>query len=114
MFSSAEDLAKLMRVYLRGGVCDDGTRLFGSKEMALIAPASTNQVNGARSFGWQYVDSGLPEALRGSALFHSGWSGQTVLFDLRKRRYAVVVTTRCGDYSRAKKDRFKAIAKLLQ
>ena len=114
MFSSAEDLAKLMRVYLRGGVCDDGTRLFGSKEMLLIAPASTNQVNGARSFGWQYVDSGLPEALRGSALFHSGWSGQTVLFDLCKRRYAVVVTTRCGNYSRAKKDRFKAIAKLLQ
>ena len=114
MFTSAEDMAKLMRVYLRGGICDDGTRLFGAEEMAQIAPVLTNRVNGARSFGWQYAAPELPASLYGTALFHSGWSGQTVLFDLRKRRYVVVFTTRCGDYSRAKKDRFKAIAKLLQ
>ena len=51
--------------------------------------------------------------LSGAALFHSGWSGQTVLFDLKRQRYAVVLTTRCGDYSRAKRDRFKAIAALI-
>ena len=55
----------------------------------------------------------LPAALFGTSLFHSGWSGQTVLFDLKRRRYAVVLTTRCGGYSRAKRDRFKAIAALL-
>ena len=32
--------------------------------------------------------------------------------NLSRRRYAVVLTTRCGDYSRAKRDRFKAIAAL--
>ena len=113
MFSTAEDLAKLMRVYLRGGVCDKGKRIFGPDEMAQIAPSTTNRIDGARSFGWQYVDSDLPEELRGTSLFHSGWSGQTVLFDLRFRRYAVVLTTRCGDYNRAKKDRFRAIAALI-
>ena len=56
---------------------------------------------GARTFGWQYAAADLPEELRGTSLFHSGWSGQTVLFDLSRRRYAVVLTTRCGDYSRA-------------
>ena len=113
MFSTAEDLAKLMRVYLRGGVCDNGTRLWGADEMAQIAPSPTNRINGARTFGWQYVAGELPNELRGTSLFHSGWSGQTILFDLKRRRYAVVLTTRCGDYSRAKKDRFKAIASLI-
>ena len=113
MFSTAEDLAKLMRVYLRGGVCDNGTRLWGADEMAQIAPSQTNHVDGARTFGWQYAADELPAELRGTSLFHSGWSGQTVLFDLKRRRYAVVLTTRCGDYSRAKEDRFKAIAALI-
>ena len=113
MFSTAEDLAKLMRVYLRRGVCDNGTRLFGPDEMAQIVPSPTNRVDGARAFGWQYAACELPKELSGSALFHSGWSGQTVLFDLKRLRYAVVLTTRCGDYNRAKKDRFKAIAALI-
>ena len=113
MFSTAEDLAKLMRVYLRGGVCDNGTRLWGADEMAQIAPSPTNRINGARTFGWQYAAGELPNELRGTSLFHSGWSGQTVLFDLKRRRYAVVLTTRCGDYSRAKNDRFTAIASLM-
>ena len=113
MFSTAEDLARLMRVYLRGGVCDDGTRLFGAAEMSQIVPSAANRVHGARSFGWEYAADELPEVLRGGSLFHSGWSGQTVLFDVRRRCYAVVLTTRCGDYARAKRDRMKAIAALL-
>ncbi len=114
LFSTAEDMARLMRVYLRGGVCDDGTRIFGAVEMAQIAPSPSSRVDGARSFGWQFAADGLPESLSGTALFHSGWSGQTVLFDPVRRRYAVVLTTRCGDYARAKKDRFAAIAALLR
>ena len=112
MFSTAEDMAKLMRAYLRGGVADDGTRLFGAVEMAEIAPSPANRVDGARSFGWQAFAAGMPEPLFGTSLFHSGWSGQTVLFDLKRRRYAIVLTTRCGDYARAKRDRFAAIAAL--
>ena len=113
LFSTADDMAKLMRVYLRGGVCDDGTRLFGAKEMSEIAPSPKNRIDGARSFGWQSFAAGMPDSLFGTSLFHSGWSGQTVLFDLKRCRYAVVLTTRCGDYARAKRDRFKAIAVLM-
>ena len=113
LFSTAEDMAKLMRVYLRGGVCDDGTRLFGEAEMALIAPSATNKVEGARTFGWQSASENLPPELFGTSLFHSGWSGQTVLFDLKRRRYAIVLTTRCGNYKRAKRERFVAIGLLL-
>ena len=113
MFSTAEDLAKLMRTYLRGGVTDGGTRLFGAAEMAAIAPSPINRIDGARSFGWQSAGENLPVALFGTSLFHSGWSGQTVLFDLKSRRYAVVLTTRCGDYARAKRNRFAAIAALM-
>ena len=113
MFSTAEDMAKLMRVYLRGGVADNGVRLFGEAEMAEIAPSPTNRIEGARSFGWQAFSENLPETLFGTSLFHSGWSGQTVLFDLKRRRYAIVITTRCGDYRRAKRERFAAIAVLM-
>lgn len=114
LFSTAEDMAKLMRVYLRGGTCDDGTRLFGEAEMALIAPSATNKVEGARTFGWQSASDNLPPELFGTSLFHSGWSGQTVLFDLKRRRYAIVITTRCGAYKRAKSDRFAAIGILMR
>ena len=113
MFSTAEDLARLLRTYLRGGVTDGGVRIFGAAEMSAIAPSATNRVEGARSFGWQTASADLPDALFGTALFHSGWSGQTVLFDLKRRRYAIVLTTRCGDYSRAKRERLAAIAALL-
>ena len=113
MFSTAEDLARLLRTYLRGGVTDGGVRIFGAAEMSAIAPLATNRVEGARSFGWQSASADLPDALFGSVLFHSGWSGQTVLFDLKRRRYAIVLTTRCGDYVRAKRERFAAIAALL-
>ena len=113
MFSTAEDLARLMRTYLRGGVTDSGTRIFGAAEMDAIVPSPANRIDGARSFGWQSAFPNLPDELFGSALFHSGWSGQTVLFDLKRRRYAIVLTTRCGDYARAKRERFEAISALL-
>ncbi|MBO5941269.1 MAG: beta-lactamase family protein [Kiritimatiellae bacterium] len=114
MFSSAEDMAKLMRVYLRGGVTDDGKRIFGEKEIREIVPSQRKRIQGARKFGWQFYDENLPEFLFGSSLFHSGWSGQTALVDFKRKRYAIVVTTRCGDYDRAKRERFAAIAALMK
>ena len=113
MFSTAEDMAKLMRTYLRDGVCDGGARIFTEKETAEIAPRPGDRRNGARSFGWEYCNKFMPESFAGVSLSHSGWSGQTVLMDLRTKRYAVVLTTRCGDYVRAKRDRFSAISALL-
>ena len=106
-------MAKLMRVYLRGGETDSGTRIFGASEMAEIVPSQTSRLDGARRFGWQAFAAEMQEELFGTSLFHSGWSGQTVLFDVKRRRYAVVLTTRCGNYARAKRERFAAIAALM-
>lgn len=39
----------------------------------------------------------LDNALSGTSLFHSGWSGQTVFMDFMKNFYAIVLTTRYGD-----------------
>ena len=113
MFSTAEDLAKLMRAYLRGGLCDGGARLFGEAEMREIAPSRASRGDGARTFGWISAAPDLPESLFGTSLFHSGFSGQTVLFDRARQRYAIVLTTRCGDYERAKRERFDVIAALM-
>ena len=113
LFSTAKDMAKLMRVYLRGGETDSGTRIFGAPEMAEIVPLQTSRLDGARRFGWQAFAAEMPEELVGTSLFHSGLSGQTVLFDIKRRRYAVVLTTRCGNYARAKRERFAAIAALM-
>ena len=113
LFSTAEDLATLMRLYLNHGVCDGGTRLFGEAEMSEIAPDPQSRIDGARSFGWQSCAPGLSDPFAGTALFHTGWSGQTVLFDTSRDFFAVVLTTRCGDYDRAKRDRFAAAAALL-
>jgi len=44
----------------------------------------------------------------------SGWSGQTVLFDLKTKHYVIALTTRCGDYNRAKRERFAVIATIIQ
>ena len=87
----------------------DCARIFENE----IAPSPANRADGARSFGWQTAGGYLPEALYGTSVFHSGWSGQTVLLDLASKRYAIVLTTRCGDYDRAKRERFAAIAALL-
>ena len=93
---------------------DEGVRIFGEKEMREIAPSPVKRINGARTFGWQSFEEHLPDFLFGSSLFHSGWSGQTVLIDFRRKRYAIVLTTRCGDYNRAKRERFAAIAALMR
>jgi len=113
LFTTAEDLARLMRVYLRGGVCDNGTRLFGPAEVAEVSRIPDRRMDGTRSFGWLQVDTVFDAPVFEGVLFHSGWSGQSVFFDLKRQRFAVVLTTRCGDYDRAKRDRGRIAAALL-
>ena len=50
----------------------------------------------------------------GTSLLHSGWSGQTVFMNFGKEMFAIVLTTRCGDYDRAKADRFEPIRQLFE
>ena len=106
LFTSAKDFSKLLQCYLRGGCSPEGKVLFSKMEIREISPDQKIHFDGYRKFGWVIYENLLAEEMFGSVLFHSGWSGQTILFDLSRNFYAVVLTTRCGDYDRAKKDRF--------
>lgn len=109
LFTSAKDYAKLLECYLRDGRTESGKRLFGGAEMAEILPDRKEHFNGYRRFGWGIYEIFLAEDMFGSVLFHSGWSGQTILFDRKRGMYGMVLTTRAGDYDRAKRDRFRIL-----
>ena len=112
LFTSARDFAKLLECYLHRGRTASGRELFGEAEMAEIRPDCRSCADGYRRFGWVICERFLDREMFGSVLFHSGWSGQTVLFDESRNMCAVVLTTRCGDYNRAKKDRFEILHRL--
>ena len=77
--------------------------------MREILPDRKERFNGYRKFGWVIYEPFLEDGMFGSVLFHSGWSGQTILFDRERGMYGVVLTTRSGDYNRAKRDRFRIL-----
>ncbi len=106
LFTNAKDFAKLLECYLHRGLSQSGHRLFHEAEMLEIMPDQKIRYNGYRKFGWVIYEKFLAEEMFGSSLFHSGWSGQTILFDLKRNMYGIVLTTRFGDYERAKQDRF--------
>ena len=109
LFTSANDFAKLLECYLHRGKTQSGQQLFSEAEMVEIMPDRKEHFHGYRKFGWSVYENYLAEEMFGTVLFHSGWSGQTVLFDLSKNMYAAVLTTRCGDYDRAKKNRMEIL-----
>ncbi len=114
LFTTAIDLAKLLRCYLRRGAVPGRPRLFLEASFAETAPDRRSRVDGYRRLGWIIWDRLLNEDAFGSVLLHSGWSGQTVLMHLPRRLFAIVLTTRCGAYERAKQDRFAIIERLLR
>ncbi len=113
LFSSASDLAKLLRCYLRHGAYENG-RLFQEPSFREIAPDRKKKVDGYRRFGWIVYDSHMTDAMFGTSLLHSGWSGQTIFMNFEKSLFVIVLTTRFGDYDRAKADRFEVIRQLYE
>lgn len=113
VFSTALDLAKLLRCYLRRGEIPGQQRLFTEDSWREITPDRASAAIGYRRLGWMINDEYLPDHLRGEVIFHSGWSGQTVMMHLPKNLFAMVLTPRCGDYARAKKERIQILEMLL-
>ncbi|NMA19444.1 MAG: beta-lactamase family protein [Lentisphaerae bacterium] len=114
MFSTAEDLAKLMKCHLNHGEYATGKYLFSKDTFAEIAPDRGFHSEGYRRFGWTIWADGMREEDFGSVLLHHGYTGQTLLMHLPKRLFCIVLTTRFKDYARAKKDRMMIISRLLQ
>ena len=113
MFSTVNDLSKLMRCYLRHGKYDSKKQLFSEKSFAEITPDIAQKIDGYRRFGWIIYDKHMDDSEFGVSLLHSGWSGQTIFMNLKKQIFVIVLTTRYGDYERAKCNRFAIIRQLL-
>lgn len=124
-FSTANDLARFARCVLRGGVKDDGTRLFSQESLCEIttsrvtpeAAAAGEDSSLRRSFGWILRDKRFPPAASEDSLYHSGWSGQTLFVDRGRDCFVVVLTPRSGraeDYDRAFDTRFHVVDALLR
>lgn len=114
VFSTANDLSRFLRCYLMHGVLPDGRRLFSEQSFSEITPDKASKIDGYRRFGWIIYDSYMDDVLYGTSLLHSGWSGQTILFNLEKDFSAIVLTTRCGNYERCKATRFDTIANIFR
>ena len=108
-FSTGLDLAVFMQMIL-----NHGKDIFSESSFQEI---STCQEPGKyasdRTFGWVAKDSFKPPATSEHTIYHSGWSGQTILADLDRKRFAVVLTIRTGDYDRARRKRSTLISNLL-
>ncbi len=109
MFSTARDLGKFCRALLAGG-----GGLFSEQAFREITVNAMPPGLPERSFGWVMRDEFKPEAGSGRMIYHSGWSGQTVFIDFGRSCYVVVLTTRHGDYERAKRERSKITSLLLE
>ncbi|MBR4674869.1 MAG: beta-lactamase family protein [Victivallales bacterium] len=112
LFTCANDFEKLLVCYLRNGEYEGG-RLFDEKDLQEAAPDTKDKTHGYRRLGWNVWDMHLADKAFGTSLSHSGASGQTILFDQKLNKYAIVLTTRFGDYERAKTNRYRIINELL-
>ena len=109
LFCTAHDYAKLLRCYLR-----NGSPIFTPESAAECAPDKQEDFEGYRRFGWVIASQYIRPESFGCSLHHSGWSGQTIYLDYKRNIYIVVLTARCGDYERAKHDRFDIIGHIVQ
>ena len=109
-FSTGIDLALFLQMIL-----NHGGKIFSEssfKEIATCLQPGKYDVD--RTFGWVSRDSNRPAAASEHAIYHSGWSGQTLLADFERKRFAVILTVRTGDYDRAKRDRATLISNLIK
>lgn len=65
-----------------------------------------------RSFGFDMSDATRPAGLSRAAIFHSGWTGQTIAVDPETGFCGVVLTARTGDHDRAIEERKRILAAL--
>lgn len=109
VFSTGTDLAIFLQKIL-----NHGKGIFSESSFREISTCrELGKYSDDRTFGWIMKDEYKPAAASEHAIYHSGWSGQTFLADLEKKRFAIVLTVRTGDYDRAKKDRTTLISNLL-
>ena len=71
------------------------------------------EVKHARSVGWDMAEEGIPGGLSAQTIYHSGWTGQSVWIDPQKQRFVIVLTNRCGDWTKARDGRINIAEEIL-
>jgi len=94
LYSSAADLARYARFYLRGGVTADGERLVTAATLAEF----TRRGPGNRALGWEMNDPTSAEhtgtLLQADAFGHGGYTGTSIWIDPQRGLFVVVLTNR--------------------
>ena len=109
IFSTAEDLAKYCRMMLK----NDGS-IFAPEVLELcFRNCNPPEVKHARSVGWDMAEEGIPGGLSAQTIYHSGWTGQSVWIDPQKQRFVIVLTNRCGDWTKARDGRINIAEEIL-
>ena len=109
IFSTAEDLAKYCRMMLK----NDGS-VFAPEVLDLcFCNCNPPEVRHARSVGWDMAAEGIPGGLSAQTVYHSGWTGQSVWVDPVSRRFVIVLTNRCGDWTKARDGRINIAEEIL-
>ncbi len=86
VFSTIEDLSRFAQMLLNDGI-SDGNMFFHPSTIALLKKCQTEGLNERRSIGWVISDSnyGLGDYFSDHALFHTGFSGSSILIDLDRK-----------------------------
>lgn len=72
-----------------------------------VQPGGTGPAR--RSFGWDMCADRRPETFSDRAVFHSGWTGQTIAVDPVRGLGAMIMTSRTGDWELANRGRARLI-----
>lgn len=99
-FSTVDDMALFAKDVL-------ARRAFPEEYYDLITTCKYEKNGARRSFGWDMSQFGglfsggklAPKCASPAAIWHTGWTGQTIFVDPEKQRYALVMTSRTsGDW----------------
>ena len=109
IFSTASDLAKYCRMMLK----NDGS-IFAPEVLNLcFKNCNPPEIKHARSIGWDMEEHGIPGGLSQQTIYHSGWTGQTVWIDPVGKCFVIVLTNRCGDWTKARDGRINIAEEIL-
>lgn len=94
LFSTVGDLAKFVRWLLAGG--EWGPQLLKPESVAMLERCHTSGLNERRGLGWQLKTRGssIGELASPNALYHTGFTGTSLLIDRKKGIGFILLTNR--------------------
>ncbi len=95
VFSTLKDISHFVTMMINDGVYQN-KRFFSKESMHLLTTCHTEETNEKRSLGWIISDEkyALGTKFSDVTLFHTGFSGPSVLIDLKKKVACVILCNR--------------------